>query len=385
MEIATELAQEFAKNAAQRDRDGGTPKHERDLIRQSGLLKLTISEQYGGYGQPWSVALAVTRELAKADGSVAHLFGYHHAVLANFQRLGTPEQVAFYLEGTVNKNWFWGNTSNVRKGVSRVVGNRVDNHIVLNGSKKFTTGTPDADYVLISWEDEKSANTVIGVIPGGREGLKIHDDWDGIGQRQTGSGTVTFENVIVELSEVLEEHPNEIKDSYNPPLTQAVLTNIYLGNALGALDEAKRYIVTEARPYALSDADTAAEDPYIILKYGELWAELKSAESLVDLASKHVDLADSNRYALSAQERGEAAAIVTAANVIAGRTALDVTSRIFELMGTRSATVRNGFDRYWRNVRIHTLHNSVDYKLKNIGNWALNGKQPPTPIGGLHT
>jgi alkylation response protein AidB-like acyl-CoA dehydrogenase len=183
----------------------------------------------------------------------------------------------------------------------------------------------------------------------------------------------------------LEARAEQTVDPYNPPLTQSVLTNVYLGNAQGALEQAKEYIQSEALPYALSDAKAAAEDPYLVRKYGELWADLKAAESLADLASKHVDRADASRSQLTAAERGETAAIVTAANVIAGKTALDVTSRIFELMGTRSATVRNGFDRYWRNVRIHTLHNPVDYKLKNIGNWALNGQQPPTPVGGLHT
>ncbi|MCJ2061028.1 hypothetical protein MKL09_31480, partial [Methylobacterium sp. J-048] len=52
---------------------------------------------------------------------------------------------------------------------------------------------------------------------------------------------------------------------------------------------------------------------------------------------------------------GQTGGRIAAANVYAGTIALEVTSQIFEVMGARSATNANGFDRFWRNVRIHTL------------------------------
>lgn len=42
VDIAQKLAEIFALTAAERDRQGGNPKAERDLIRQSGLLGLSI-------------------------------------------------------------------------------------------------------------------------------------------------------------------------------------------------------------------------------------------------------------------------------------------------------------------------------------------------------
>ncbi|WP_026961052.1 hypothetical protein [Alicyclobacillus herbarius] len=56
--------------------------------------------------------------------------------------------------------------------------------------------------------------------------------------------------------------------------------------------------------------------------------------------------------------------------------ALDITSRIFEVMGARSTASRYGFDRFWRNVRTHTLHNPAEFKLRNVGNWFVNRKWP---------
>ncbi|RAV24537.1 monooxygenase, partial [Staphylococcus warneri] len=42
LDIAKELAKQFAQTAAERDKAGGNPKFERDLIRKSGLLSLAI-------------------------------------------------------------------------------------------------------------------------------------------------------------------------------------------------------------------------------------------------------------------------------------------------------------------------------------------------------
>ena len=62
----------------ERDAKGGTPKQERDRLRESNLLKLIIPREYGGLGQNWIVTLKVIREFAKVDSSIAHIFSYHH-------------------------------------------------------------------------------------------------------------------------------------------------------------------------------------------------------------------------------------------------------------------------------------------------------------------
>lgn len=68
--IARELAEQFAQTAVERDERGGTPKRERDALRSSGLLALTIPTAYGGQGANWRETLEVVREFA---GSIARL------------------------------------------------------------------------------------------------------------------------------------------------------------------------------------------------------------------------------------------------------------------------------------------------------------------------
>lgn len=50
LQTAIALAERFQTDAVERDKQGGTPKQQRDWIRESGLLKLLIPTEYGGDG-----------------------------------------------------------------------------------------------------------------------------------------------------------------------------------------------------------------------------------------------------------------------------------------------------------------------------------------------
>jgi alkylation response protein AidB-like acyl-CoA dehydrogenase len=45
-------------------------------------------------------------------------------------------------------------------------------------------------------------------------------------------------------------------------------------------------------------------------------------------------------------------------------------------MGALSVITAHGFDRFWRNVRTHTLHNLAEYKTRNVGQWFLTCAYP---------
>jgi alkylation response protein AidB-like acyl-CoA dehydrogenase len=57
LEEAARLAETFRQDAAERDGVAGTPRHERDLLRDSGLLRLSIPTELGGLGGDWSTLL----------------------------------------------------------------------------------------------------------------------------------------------------------------------------------------------------------------------------------------------------------------------------------------------------------------------------------------
>lgn len=75
-------------------------------------------------------------------------------------------------------------------------------------------------------------------------------------------------------------------------------------------------------------------------------------------------------------ERGAAAVAIATAKVATTRAGLEVTSRIFEGAGARATTARLGLDRFWRDLRTHTLHDPVDYKRRDLGRFALSDEWP---------
>jgi alkylation response protein AidB-like acyl-CoA dehydrogenase len=79
---------------------------------------------------------------------------------------------------------------------------------------------------------------------------------------------------------------------------------------------------------------------------------------------------------LTREQRGEVAIAVYMTKAFGTKAGLEITTRMFEMMGARSTAAKHGFDRYWRDLRTFTLHDPVAYKLRDIGNWLLNHELP---------
>ena len=376
--IARSLAQEFGATAIERDRLGGTPKYERDRIRSSGLLSLIIPKEYGGIGETWITALQISRELAKTDSSLAHVYSYHHLGVVIPHLFGTEERKAQFYKDTVANNWFWCNALNPLDRRATLTPDGTG--FLLNGTKSFCSGSKDSDILPITAVRQDTSELTIIVIPTQREGIQIHDDWDNMGQRQTDSGSISFDQVRVYDSEVFGDRTRADIPfrTLRACLTQINLAHIYLGIAEGAFAAAKDYTCTEGRPWLTSNAPSVTQDPYILKHYGEMWVDLQAVSSLTDRAAAILQAAWEKGIDLTTEERGKCAMAIATAKIAATKIGLDVTTRIFEVMGARATTSKYGFDRYWRNLRTFTLHDSVDYKIHDLGNWVLN-EQLPNP------
>jgi alkylation response protein AidB-like acyl-CoA dehydrogenase len=374
--VARLLADAFSLTAVERDHRGGTPKFERDALRNSGLLSLIIPQQYGGYGANWQETLLVVRELAKVDSSIAHVYGFQHLMLATVRLFSRPDQWERWFEQTAQLDWFWGNALNPLD--DRTISKSYAHWHEFSGKKSFCSGALDSEMLIASAIKKTDGELVIAAIPTLRTGITIMDDWDNIGQRQTDSGTVNFEKVRVEENELLTE-PGPLSNPFaclRPLIAQLILTNIYLGIAEGAFNDAQNYTLHEARPWSNANVEATREDPYILGHYGEFWVGLEATRALTNLAAEKLDNAWAKELALTEEERGLVATSISAAKVLATRTGLDITSRMFEVAGSRATHAGLRLDRHWRNLRTHTLHDPIDYKIKELGEWALNGSLP---------
>ena len=375
--VAQNLAQIFASTAVERDRLGGTPKHERDLIRQSGLLSLLVDQKFGGFSATWQDLFDVVRIFAQADSSIAHVFAFHHLHLATVRLFSQTEQWQNWHQQTVKHNWFWGNALNPLDKRTTLQ-QHDEGWYEFSGQKSFCSGATDSDMLVASAVDLKTQQLRIAAIPTTRSGITLFADWDNIGQRQTDSGSAKFEAVRVEKNEMLLE-PGPLSTPFSalrPLIAQLIFVNLFLGVAEGAFLEAKNYTQQQTRAWFLSDVEHANQDPYILRHYGEFWLELESLRLLNQNAIAQLQQAWDQQENLTENQRGEVAVAVATAKVAATRVSLDITSRIFEVTGARATQAALRFDRFWRNVRTQTLHDPVDYKIKDLGEWALNGRYP---------
>lgn len=375
LEVAQRLAEQFAQTAAERDKTGGNPKHERDLIRQSGLLGLSIPAQYGGQGADWKTIFQTIRIIAQVDSSLAHVYGFHHLLIATVQLFSQPEQYAKWFEDTAKNNLFWGNTLNPldRRTTATQIS---ENKYIFQGDKSFCSGSIDSDILLCSGFNE-AGKLLIGVIPTARQGVSFLGDWNNMGQRQTDSGTSHFEQVKISKNELLL-NPGPLSTPYSslrPLIAQLIFVHLFLGVAEGAFEIAKETVQSQ-KAWSKSLAENAVNDPFTQKHFAEFYVQLESVRLLANKAVESLQDAWNIGEKLTAEQRGQVSVAIATAKIAATNTSLFVTQNIFQVMGARATTAKLNLDRFWRNVRTQTLHDPIDYKYQEVGEWVLTGKVP---------
>ncbi|MFF9035772.1 SfnB family sulfur acquisition oxidoreductase [Streptomyces sp. NPDC014892] len=375
--VATALAEEFRAGASERDAQRRLPRAELDRLSASGLLAVTVPAAYGGADVSQETLAEVFRLLASADASLAQIPQSHFAYVNVLRRQGTARQREFFF-GELLAGRRFGNaqseagTRHVQDIRTRLAP-RPDGSYLLDGVKHYATGALFADWIPVLARAEGDALHV-AYVPRDAPGVTVIDDWDGLGQRTTASGTVRLERVQVPGDRVLPHHLTFEGPQLHGAAAQLMHAAIDAGIAGGALAEAAEFVRTKSRPWFESGVETAAEDPLLIQRFGELALQVRASEALVREAARAVDAAHG---ALTDDSAAEASIAVAAAKVQAAQAALEVASALFEVSGTRAALNSLNLHRHWRDARTHTLHDPTRWKLQHIGRYTLNGTRPP--------
>lgn len=365
---------QLAASAVARDRAGGHPAAEKELLRRHGLLLLSVPQGHGGVGADWPAILHIVRRIARVDSSLAHLLAFQHLQLSGVLAYGSEAQQRRLLGETVAGNLWWGNAANPAD--PRLVAREQRGRLRLDGIKGFCSGARGSHKLITS--ALLGERFLIGVLATTAQGIAIHDDWDPVGQRQTDSTSVAFDGVLLDADDVLLQ-PGQASTpflSLRGVLAQLILVNLYLGIAEGALEEARQYTLTQSRPWFAAGVPRAADDPYVVHRYAELHLANRAAAALADEAGLVFEEAWQRGPALEAATRGEAALVAAEAKVLAHRASLKAGEGAFDVCGARAARAAQGLDRFWRNARTHTLHDPIDYKLRDVGRWALERRLP---------
>lgn len=101
---AREVASILAQDAPQRDRENKSPAAEVSLLKSSGLLKVLGPKEFGGGGESWETGYKLIREVAKGDGSIGMLLGYHLLWSTTANVVGTEAQARGVQMAVVEEN-----------------------------------------------------------------------------------------------------------------------------------------------------------------------------------------------------------------------------------------------------------------------------------------
>ncbi|GAA4557178.1 acyl-CoA dehydrogenase family protein [Planotetraspora kaengkrachanensis] len=374
-ERAALILPELAEGAAERERVRELPHAQIRRVAQAGLFTFRIPVEYGGAGSSVQDVFRFVIDLAAADSNIAQAvrpdFGRVEALLAGPEaerRKWFPRFLAGDVFG--NAGWETGGPNGTIQ--SRIT--RHGDHFKVNGTKFYSTGALYADWIGTAALDD-DGEKVFFTLPRDREGLHLVDDYDGIGQRLTASGTTRLDDVVVHPDEISTRDGGERRSPVTAFL-QLYLAAVEAGIARNALTDAVAFVRELARPIAHSSAARSVDDPYVQHAVGDISARAYAAEAAVLRAAAAIDRAwheDLRPESLTA-----ASVEVAQAQFFAVEAALKSAESLFDVAGGSATGRAHNLDRHWRNARTVANHNPRYWKAAVVGAFRLNGTEPPT-------
>lgn len=392
----TDLLDQIRSGAKDRDLNDENPFDQVNALKQAGFGTLRLPTELGGAGFTVPQLFSTIIDVAAADPIVAHIFRTHFwFVEERLRNLGGQDPA----NGTADprsRQWL----SKVAEGKtvgnafsekgSNAVGSLVFNTRLLpvpggyrlTGEKYYSTGTLFSDYLTVTATTDHDSVAIV-VVPADRDGIRLVDDWDGFGQRRTGTGTTTFTGVDVAPEEVLSDSPY---DAPPVPTVQYASLQLYIHAVVAGVlqtivDDGVELLRSRTRSFSHALTESPVDDPLYQRQLGELASTAYVARAAVLDAAGAIEAATNSVHptiagAPDADLAAEAQLKVAMVKVHLDAVAPEAATRLLELGGASAASRQRNLDRHWRNIRTITLHNPVAYKARVIGQNLLHD----TPI-----
>jgi alkylation response protein AidB-like acyl-CoA dehydrogenase len=379
------LLARIAEGASERERDRIPPYEQIKWIRDAGLGRLRIPVEEGGVGASLREFFQVLIDLAAADSNVAHILRAHFWFVEQ-QLQSKPSESRTRWLTLVNQGKIFGNATSEQSGQqvglffeTKLTPNANGIGYRINGQKYYSTGSLYSDWIQIYASTPEG--TIAGAtIPVDREGLTIKDDWDGFGQRLTGTGTTILDNVYAGPEEVADYgSPFDQPPSYQFAFLQLYLQALTAGILRNVQEDAVALVRRRRRSFSHAVSERPTEDNQLFQVVGEIAADAFAAEAIVLAAADRIQLAaNSVVNGLPDGDRARAAQIAAAeAKVAVDRFSYQTASRLFDAGGASATQTIYNLDRHWRNARTTSTHNPTFLKASIVGDFLVNGTPPP--------
>ncbi|CBT77472.1 MAG TPA: monooxygenase [Glutamicibacter sp.] len=377
----------IAQGAAERDRTGELPYQAVADLAAAGFGAVRVPESHGGSGATLPELFELFVDLAAADSNIAQALRAHFAFVED--RLvaepgpGRDKWLARFAAGElVGNSWTEVGTVKVGDVITKVTPDGKGG-FKINGTKYYSTGSIFADWLDTYAERTDTGKRVIAAVNRHQPGVELADDWDGFGQRTTGTGTSTFTDAVVAEEDLIDF---DTRFKYQTAFYQQVLLAVLAGSAKAAERDFAAELKARKRTFSHAAANVAAEDPQLLQVIGEVSAASFAAAATVQRVSAALQGAYETALALhdgdvteiedeSANDDAELAS--AQAQVVLTPLVLNAITHAFDALAASATSVSKNLDRHWRNARTAGNHNPWVFKARLIGDLAVNGTELP--------
>lgn len=370
----------IAEGSIARERTRTLPTEPIRWLKEAGFGALRIPQHLGGGGATLPQLLELLIELAEADANLPQALRGHFAFVED--QLNQPDSphkdrwLGRFIDGELVGNG-WTEVGDVKLGETLTTVTPVEGGWQLNGEKFYSTGALFADWIDVLARRTDTQEMVIALVSTGQRAVIREDNWDGFGQRLTGSGTTRFHQARVEQHQVT---PFAQRFRYQTAFYQHVLLATLAGIARAVTRDARNGVNKRTRTYSHGNGGLPRQDAQILQAVGEISAWSYAAEATTLRAAQSLQLAyechQSTDPELVEQRNRQAEIDADQAQVVLSELVPRAATHLFNALGASDTRAGKALDRHWRNARTLASHNPVAYKARIIGDWLVNNTPP---------
>jgi alkylation response protein AidB-like acyl-CoA dehydrogenase len=358
-------------------------------LKDSGFTALRVPAELGGSGVSLPQFFALLIRLAEAESNLPQILRVNAGFTELLLERKDDERTRHWLS-VIGKGETFGAAASERTGSTdnsvTVTPDSQPRHLRLNGEKYYSTGTLYADWILARAHDRETDLNVL--LRSDTPGVSRIDDWDGFGQRLTGSGTTRFDNVLVHQDQILDRY--KVSEPRRDTLITAFYQTIHLATLAGIARAVQRDAVEftqgRTRTFGIPGQSSPRDNPLVHRVVGRLASLTWSTEQLVkSIASDLEEVHQARKRGEVRSEDYVALDIRTfqAQQVIIGQV-LEATTLLFEVGGASATSDKRRLDRHWRNARTLASHNPAILREAAIGAFHLNGTPSSERFGNAY-
>ncbi|WP_120003465.1 acyl-CoA dehydrogenase family protein [Nesterenkonia muleiensis] len=374
--LPQELIDRIAQGSVERDLTRTLPFEQIAWLDEARFGAIRVPREYGGPGGTVEDLVKEVIRLAEADSNIAHLYRGHFGFVDALAFKSDEQKKYWYakvLEGKTVGNASTEKGGNALGTLNTVLHRNDAGKWLLNGEKFYSTGTIFSDYTRASASIKGEDGRCFAVVPTDGSGVTVHDDWDGFGQKLTGTGTTEFNDVAVDEISVFDRVAGSHEAVHEAAFFQLYLLAAQVGIAKAAVRDASATLAKRTRTFNTSASGAAfKQDPLIQQIIGRMSSKTFVAESAVlEVARIHDQALEATGEGIYASEIAVEKAQITVPDLV-----LQVTQELFQTVGA-SATLRTkALDRHWRNAQTIATHNPIVFRARAIGDYEINGTLP---------